>query len=398
MEKMKFVLIGCGRIATLHVAGYKDREDALLYGVYDKKKSAAEDFAKEYGIEKVYDTYEEVLSDPDVTGVEILVPHHLHCKLTVQACEAKKHVSVQKPMTMNLEECDKMIAAAKENGVKLKVFENFVHYPPYLRAKKLIAEGEIGEIKGVRYKMNNGGLCSINVPAAKMRAKIGGAADVELPPTGWRVDPLSWTWRLNETLSGGGPVVFDDGYHKFSIFIDLIGDVEKVSAWIDETPVLPGVTQDSPAVVMWKYKDKKVYGVWDITASEDLYIKGKYYTCDERMEITGSRGILWLTRCTAEMLPLAPLIMYKDGKITEFRDDPCDWQDAFINSTHDFIDCIKYNRDPILTGEKGREVLKFALAAIDSSKKNSEIFLDSYEDKPVPKKKGVLSIFFKKKK
>ncbi|NLT18520.1 MAG: hypothetical protein GXY10_03840, partial [Clostridiales bacterium] len=104
------------------------------------------------------------------------------------------------------------------------------------------------------------------------------------------------------------------------------------------------------------------------------------------------------TRCTAEMLPVAPLIMYKDGKMTEFRDDPCDWQDAFINSTHDFIDCIKYDRDPILTGEKGREVLKFALAAIDSSKKNSEIFLDSYEDKPVPKKKGVLSIFFKKKK
>jgi len=90
MEKMKFVLIGCGRIATLHVAGYKDRDDAVLYGVYDKKKTAAEDFAKEYGIEKVYDTYEDVLNDPDVTGVEILVPHHLHCALTIQACNAKK--------------------------------------------------------------------------------------------------------------------------------------------------------------------------------------------------------------------------------------------------------------------------------------------------------------------
>lgn len=60
------------------------------------------------------------------------------------------------------------------------------------------------------------------------------------------------------------------------------------------------------------------YGVWDITSSEGLYIKGKYYTCDERMEVTGSRGVLWLTRCTAEMLSeVAPVIMYKDGKINQ---------------------------------------------------------------------------------
>ena len=132
MEKLKFVLIGCGRIATLHVAGYKDREDAELWGVYDKNPQTAKRFAAEHGIPKVYDSYEAVLADPEVTGVEILVPHHLHCELTIAACKAKKHVSVQKPMAMSLAECDKMIAAAKENGVLLKVFENFVHYPPYL--------------------------------------------------------------------------------------------------------------------------------------------------------------------------------------------------------------------------------------------------------------------------
>ena len=101
-------------------------------------------FAAEHGIPKVYESYEEVLADPTVTGVELLVPHHLHCEMTVKACEAKKHVSVQKPMALNLEECDKLIAAAKQNNVKLKVFENFVHYPPYLFIKELIAKGEIG--------------------------------------------------------------------------------------------------------------------------------------------------------------------------------------------------------------------------------------------------------------
>lgn len=390
---MRFVLIGCGRIATLHVAGYKDRGDAKLYGVYDKNKQTAEKFAAEHCIPKVYTSYEEVLSDPAVTGVEILVPHHLHCKLTVQACEAKKHVSVQKPMALNLQECDEMISAAKKNGVKLKVYENFVHYPPYLFVKELIAKGEIGEVQGIRYKMNNGGLLSYNTPACKLRAKGIVGEDCGLDATGWKVDTLSWTWRLNDTLSGGGPVVFDDGYHKFSLFIDLFGGVEKVVAWIDESKILGGVCQDCPAVVMWKYADKKLYGVWDITSSEAMYIKGKYYTCDERMEITGSRGVLWLTRCTAEMLPeVAPVIMYKDGKITEYGDMPNDWQDAFINSTHDFIDSIKTGREPVLSGERGREVLKFALAAMDSSRLSREVRLDEYEDKPLPKKKSFIRL------
>ncbi len=391
MEKLRFVLIGCGRIATLHVAGYKDRVDAELYGVYDKSKQAAEKFASEHNIPKVYDSYEEVLSDPTVVGVEILVPHHLHCDMTIKACEAKKHVSVQKPMALNIEECDKMIEAAKKNNVKLKVYENFVHYPPYLFLKELIAKGEIGDVVGIRYKMNNGGLYSCNTPASKLRAK--GVCQEELEPTGWKVDTLSWSWRLNDTLSGGGPVVFDDGYHKFSLFIDLLGGVEKVVAWIDETRILGGVCQDCPAVVMWKYLDKKIYGVWDITSSEELYIKGKYYTCDERMEVTGSRGVVWLTRCTAEMLSdVAPVILYKDGKVTEFWDFPHDWQDAFIGSTHDFIDAIKEDREPVLSGEKGREVLQFALATLDSSRLNKEIIINSYEDKPLRKKMSFLRI------
>lgn len=398
MDKKRFVLVGCGRIATLHVAGYKDRDDAELYGVYDKKQSAAVSFAKEHNIPKVYNSYEEVLADPTVCGVEILVPHHLHCEMTIQACEAKKHVSVQKPMAMNLEECDKMIAAAKKNGVKLKVYENFVHYPPYKHMKELIANGEIGDIRGIRYKMNNCGLASVNAPATKIRASMveGGS---ELPETGWKVDPLSWTWRLNESLSGGGPVVFDDGYHKFSMFYDLLGRPEKVTAMIDESKLVGNLAQDLPAVIMWKYADKKVYGVWDITCSDDMYIQSKYYTCDERMEITGSRGILWLTRCTATLLPdVAPVIMYKDGKVTEYWEDPNDWQDSFRNCTHDFIDSIKEDRDPVLTGERGKAVMEFALAAIESGNKGGEmVYLDKYKDKEVPKKHGFLKTFFSKK-
>lgn len=395
---IKIALVGCGRIATLHVLGYENNPDAELVGVYDKDRKKAEEFAALHGIRKVYDSYEQVLADAEVAAVELLVPHFLHCEMTVQACEAKKHVSVQKPMAMNLAECDTMIEAAKKNGVTLKVFENFVFYPPYQLAKKLFDSGEIGDPVSIRYKMNTGSLGSVNAPGAAARAKLAGVdmAAAGLKETGWKINPKAWAWRMNDTLSGGGPLVFDDGYHKFSVIMDMFGPVEKVSAWIDTTAVLPGIYQDCPAMIMWKHKSGKQYGVLDIVDSKDMYIESKYYCCDERMEITGSRGIVWITRCTAAMMPtVAPVVLYKDGKLTEYWDMPADWGDSFKNSTLDFIDALKNNREPVLTGERAKEVLKFSLAAIDSAKQGREIFLDSYEDKQLKKRKGFFGAFGK---
>ncbi len=389
MNKMKFVLVGCGRIAHLHVAGYKDNPDAELWGVCDLNHAAAHKFAQKHGIPRVYANYDEVLADPEVTAVELLLPHHLHCDYTVKAAGAKKHVSVQKPMALNLAECDTMIRAARDNGVKLKVFENFVFYPPYRLAKQLLDAGEIGTPLGIRLKMNNASLNSRNFPIVGRKTKHSGDDVESVHDTGWEIDPKTWLWRLNSSLCGGGPMVFDDGFHKFSLIMYMLGDVEKVTAWIDETPVIPGVFNDAPAVIMWKHKDKKLYGVWDITSSDEMYIQSKYYTCDERLEITGSRGVLWVTRCTACMLPdVAPVVMYRDGKLTEFWDMKHDWADSFEASTRDFVEAIKNGREPVLSGERGREVLKFTLAAIDSNNRKSEVYLDSYEDKPLPKKHG----------
>ena len=390
MGRMKFVLVGCGRIAHLHVRGYRDNPDAELWGVCDISHEAAKAFAAEHGIPKVYAGYDAVLADPEVTAVELLLPHHLHCDYTVRACRAKKHVSVQKPMALNLAECDAMIDAARENGVLLKVFENFIFYPPLQYAKRLLDDGEIGAPQGIRLKMNNASLNSRNFPIVGKKTKSGGEAE-SCAETGWAVAPKTWLWRLNSSLSGGGPTVFDDGYHKFSTVLYMLGDVEKVMAWIDETPVVPGVYNDVPAVIMWKHKGKKLYGVWDIMNSDEMYVQSKYYTCDERMEITGSRGVLWVTRCTACMLPdIAPVLMYRDGKLHEFWDMKCDWADSFEASTRDFVDAVKNGREPVLSGERGREVLKFALAAVDSARRNSEVLLDGYEDKPPAKKRGFI--------
>ncbi|HWQ57988.1 MAG TPA: Gfo/Idh/MocA family oxidoreductase, partial [Clostridia bacterium] len=95
--KLKFVIIGCGRIATLHAPGYEDHPDAELYGVCDKNEARAREFAKEFGARKVYSDYAAVLADPEVDAVELLVPHHLHCEMPCPHARRKSTFPCRSP-------------------------------------------------------------------------------------------------------------------------------------------------------------------------------------------------------------------------------------------------------------------------------------------------------------
>jgi predicted dehydrogenase len=333
-------IIGCGRIADMHAPGYlRGGVPARIYAVCDVDRATAERRAKEWGAQRAFTDYRELLADPDVHAVEIITPHRLHRQMCLDACRAGKHVSVQKPMAMNVTECDEMIRAAREAKVKLKVFENFVFYPPYVKARALIRDGAIGEPLSIRIKLAAG-------------------------RGGWKVPLAAWLWRLNEEVCGGGPTIFDDGYHKFSTAIFLLGAVERVHAWIDRT----FAAIDAPAMISWAYKEGGRVGLIDATVSPSMTVRSKYYGADERVEITGTEGAIWVTRCTGKLLDEPPLQLYRKGQVTSFEDVRCDWLDSFIDSTRHFVLAIRDGTDPVLSGEKGKEVLQFTLAAIRSAK------------------------------
>ena len=327
-------MVGCGRIATLHTAGYRDNPEAELWGVFDTNAATARSFAAEHGVPHVYDSFEAVLADDEVAAVELLIPHHLHSEYAVRALRAGKHVSVQKPMAMNLEQCDEMIQTASETGRRLKVFENFRFYEPDQVAKKLVDDGAIGEPQGIRMKMNNANLGSRAIPHS---GRLEGAEGARR--TGWEVGVKSWMWRLNDTLAGGGPTVFDDGYHKFSI-IDVPARRRREGDGLDRRdPGAAGRRQRLTRRGHVEVQGPQALRRLGHHGSAKMYIESKYYTCDERVEITGSRGIVWVTRCTATLLPhVAPVLMYRDGQLTELWDMKHDWADSFEASTRDFVE------------------------------------------------------------
>jgi len=337
LNKVRVAIVGAGRITDLHYPAYKDFPRAELVCVCDADETVAEKRAVQWGAQWWTTDYEQVLADPEIDMVEINTPHHLHHPMMLAAARAGKHVQLQKPMGSSLAECREMIAVARECGIKFKVMENFVFYPPYCKAKELIDAGEIGELRSMRIHLGSGG------------------------SGGWYVPLDTWLWRLAETDHGGGPAIYDDGYHKFSIAMYYAGKVEKVFAWIDRSFTLI----DSPAIISWRHENG-VLGCIDATFSPNLNVRSKYYSADERVELTGTRGVIWITRCTGQLSDEASVILCRDGEKICYEDMRNDWVESFRDSTRHFIDCILEDREPFLTGQQALDVQQFCFAAIRS--------------------------------
>lgn len=344
VDKVRIGIIGCGRIADLNILGYLDHPRCEVHAVCDVNEDLVKMRLGQWKAKKAYTDYQKLLADPDIDAVEILAPHRLHHPMVKAAAQAGKHVSVQKPMCLSIPEAEEMIAATRAAGVKFKVFENFVFYPPYRKAKELLEQGAIGEPLSINIKLGTG---------------VGG----------WWVPLKTWLWRVNWEECGGGPSIYDDGFHKMSIARWFLGEIESVKAWVD---FMFGVI-DEPALITWRYQDSNRLGVWEANMSPGMLVHGAYYTPDERVEIAGTEGWIWVTRCTARLTRIPPLILYRGGEHQAFDDLRDDWGDSFHDCGWDFIDAILQDRAPFLTGEDGKALMQFWKAIYHSYSEGKEV-------------------------
>ncbi|MDA0233068.1 MAG: hypothetical protein O3C69_06250, partial [Chloroflexi bacterium] len=115
------------------------------------------------------------------------------------------------------------------------------------------------------------------------------------------------------------------------------------------------------------------FGTWDMTDPDRFIIDTKYYPVDEWVEITGTRGILWLTRCTARMVDMPPLVMFRDGQTHGYSDLETDWGDSFRRAGHEFTDGIANGTQPQLDAREAAHTLAISLAAARSAVEHREV-------------------------
>ncbi len=140
-------IIGTGNIAHKLASDMQYVTDGRLYAVASRSQQKADSFAREFGISKAYEGYENLAADPDVQAVYIATPHSDHYASTLMMLRNKKAVLCEKPLAVNVSQAKEMIRVARENNVLLLDALWSVFLPGMLKVQEWISEGLIGDLK-----------------------------------------------------------------------------------------------------------------------------------------------------------------------------------------------------------------------------------------------------------
>jgi predicted dehydrogenase len=179
---MNWGIIGLGKISNKFATALKSVPDANIYAVASRSQAKADDFAKVHEAEVAYGTYDKLFQNENVDVVYIGTPHVFHAKNAITAMQNGKHVLCEKPISVNRKLAQQMFDCAKANNVFLMeaLWTRFV--PSFIEAKRLIQNGEIGEVKSI---IADFGFRSNAEPSSRVfNPKLGGGSllDVGIYP------------------------------------------------------------------------------------------------------------------------------------------------------------------------------------------------------------------------
>lgn len=177
MKKYNWGVIGCGVIAN-QLAQALERKGRKLYGIANRTHSKAVEFARKYGVDKVYNNIDDIFEDGDIDIIYISTPHNTHIEFLRKALKSKKHVLCEKSITLNSQELDEAINLAKENDVILAEAMTLYHMPIYKELKSIVESGKLGELKLIQ--MNFGSYKEYNMSNRFFNKNLAGGAMLDI--------------------------------------------------------------------------------------------------------------------------------------------------------------------------------------------------------------------------
>ncbi len=348
--KVKVGIIGSAFQADIHADSFRLMpEEAEVIAIASPTAGNAAKLAAKYGIPNVYTDYREMLKNPEIEMITIAAPNHLHCRMTIDAANAGKHVVCEKPFSMTLEEADQMIEACKKQGVLLMYAEELYFTPKYVKAKEMADQGAFGNLYLVKQSEKHFGPHS------------------------------DWFWDVER--SGGG-VFMDMGCHGIAFSWWFLGRPQLLSVTAQMgTYVHPGKTRgDDNSICILEFEGNKIAMIEDSWARTG--------GMDDRIEVYGSHGCTYGNLHMGNALPTfsekgfgyavekAPSTLGWSYPVFEEL-----WNYGFPQEMAHFARCVRGKEVPICTGEDGRfvqEVLFAGYQSAGSGKKVSAPFNQAY--------------------
>lgn len=342
MKKLNFAIIGCGRISYKHVEGlYENREFANLTATCDVKLELAEVKAKEY-IKKmndeslkvgVYEDYKEMIEKEEIDVVTIATESGYHAEIAIYCMNKGKHVIVEKPMAMSIDDANEMIEVAKKNNVKLSVAHQNRFNKPIQKLREAVEANKLGRI-------------------------MNGTARIL-----WRRDDNYYKqapWRGTWDLDGG--TLMNQCIHNIDLLQWMIGsEVERVYAECD-TFRNPIEGEDFGAIVI-RFKNGSI-GI--VEGSAVVYPKN----LEETLSVFGTEGTVVIGGLAVNELKTW---RFENEDEEEIKKDLQVQIDSVYGKGHtplfkDVIEAINEDRKPYISGEDAIVPLSIILAAYKSRK------------------------------
>ena len=333
---LRIGLVGAGAIADLHLATFPHLQGAQVVGVADPLVERARALADRAGVAAHAD-YRALLgplrdAKRQVDAVWICTPPFMHAGQAIEFADAGVHVFCEKPITVDLAEADRMIAACRKAGVRLMVGQVIRYYPETLRIKQMLEGGELGD------------------PVFAFGRRL----------TGSTRGPLS-SWARDPKLSGGFAV--ESGCHEVDTVRFLAGEVASVSARVRyDDPAFPGFDTDYRALMKLRsgagaeiaesrYSGMRQW-VWGVTGTKATGISRR-------------RGEVSLVRMGEEeqVSPVDP-VTRADGVNA-----------SMLAENQAFVDAVRHDRDVPIPGEEGRRNVEVILAGHRASREDRVVEL-----------------------
>ena len=348
-------IAGCGKVAHLHAKAIQNIPNARLSGCWSRTPATADAFARKYKT-KPSGSISRMVLENNSDLVIVCTPHPFHRQPAVEAAEAGANVLVEKPLASDLQDCDSIINACRLRYTKLGVISQRRWYPPVMRVKQAIDDGKIGK------------------PVLATVTMLGWRDKAYYDSDAWR-----GTWKME-----GGGVLINQSPHQLDIMLWYMGEVDEVyGIWKNLNH--PYIEVDDTAVAIVKFKSGAIGNIL-VSNSQKPGIYGKVHVHGENgasvgvqtdggaMFIAGMTGIaeppvndLWTVPGEEKMLKKW---VAGDTKTFESCDPAVHFMQCQIG---DFLNAIRDDREPAVSGIAGRNTVELITAIYRSSRDNAPV-------------------------
>ncbi|MBD3377912.1 hypothetical protein GF406_22980 [candidate division KSB1 bacterium] len=348
-DKIKLGIIGCGKVShERHVPALNLIPEIEIVAAADTQEDRVRSFASKYNVPKQSTDYQHLLNDPEIDAVGILTPTSSHVEIGLAALEANKHIFMEKPLALSVQDCDRLISSSKSSDAKVLLCFNLRWHRLIKLAKKEMSLNKLGKIKAIRSVY-----------------------------THFREGQYAPDWH--RILDAGGGVTFNESVHHFDLWNYFLNDrVKEIKALHTSDQFY----EDESSVIAAIHENGVLGSAFNTFRTSP----------NSEVEIYGEKGRLYINMYRFDGLDFFSSSQYPGSIPDRIKKIPQtlkmftqalpilrrggDFQATFYNIWSHFADCIRDDNAPECTLEDGKLAIATALAAIEAFKRKEGVHIN----------------------